>query len=462
MLKVFRFLAPFAFLAWVGGNIGSAGAAAVGRHDAKIVAVNQIVTAPAAGVQSTVTVDVGMSSQLRGAMALNRGSIRISDSGAVQFNALPAINFGAQTKSVCSPYYYGSTSGIDGLGNGSGAGCQTVGLTEADITAAADSNISANVAGVIASMSALVKDNGAVSGIYTFAQDLGTSALSGQRRLVWSLIIDPSGKAMYGQSKIVSTTQFYLYVAYTPLAVASGLPQSWQYNSPGTMAWMLVDSNMKALQTGSSIDTGGAFDEADGQIGSEVTLACLIDHTTTGCTSQFPDVVTLLGQSGASGAFVDYLHAVAPVYDNVETPPGSGTYNSVAELVLQVPDREVATQFDPTCLIKTYTYTTAGTYQFNLNHSMTRYFVNAGQTAYSAIAQMATTVKSPVQSYSMSLAVDEDTLTSLPSLYIDPFMQEGPLISIGDLPAGSSFADIDYLAAPACTPAVPTAPPAGP
>jgi hypothetical protein len=80
------------------------------------------------------------------------------------------------------------------------------------------------------------------------------------------------------------------------------------------------------------------------------------------------------------------------------------------------------------------------------------------------VAQMATTVISPVQAYSMSLGVSEADLPALPDLYIDPFLQEGPLVSVGLLPAGSSLASVDYLPPPPCTPVVPPVPtgPAGP
>jgi hypothetical protein len=84
--------------------------------------------------------------------------------------------------------------------------------------------------------------------------------------------------------------------------------------------------------------------------------------------------------------------------------------------------------------VKTYTYSNSGTYQFNLNHAMTRYYVDPALPNFTAVAQMSNIVVSPIQSYAMSLQVGDADLPALPDLYIDPFLQEGPLVSVGLLP----------------------------
>jgi len=435
-----------------------AGAAVRTRRETAMVSVSQTVSPPSVGLTSKVSVNVGVSTQTRGAMTMAQGSVRVSDQGTTNFSGLPAVDYSQMTKTVCNGYYGGRYLDPD---QSDGSGCQTTGLAESDITAAFDNALGSNISSIVSQLSSLVKANGASAGVFTYEQELGSTTLGGRQRLVWSAILDPSGKIMYGKSKIVSTNQFYLYISYTPLAVATGLPQSWQYPNAGTLAWTLVDAKMQALQPTTVIDTGGYFDEAQDQVGSDDIVKCIVDHSNAGCGTQYPDVVTLLSQNGAASAYLDVVHAVAPKYINFESPAGSGQYTSVASLTLQVPSREVATSFDPTCLIKSYTYSNSGSFQFNLNHSMTRYFVNKGQSSFSAVAQMATTVISPSQSYSTSLPVDDSSLSSLPNLYIDPFGQDGPLVNIGLLPSGSNFATVDYLPPPACTPVVPP-PPSGP
>lgn len=440
--------------------VADANATVTTRVESKMVSVSQTVTGPMAGVKSKTDINVGVTSQVRGAMAMAKGSVRVSDQAAVTFAGMPANDYSKLTKTVCSPVYYRLKNDyLDSDESGAGGGgCQEVAYGEGDVTAAFDQAIDMRAPQLVTQLGALMKLHGAAGGVYTYEQELSSTALGGRRRLVWSAIIDPSGKLMYGKSKIVSSTQFYIYITYTPLAVSPKLPQSWQYPNPGTLGWVLVNSKMQALEPGTMIDTGGFFDEPAEQTGADNVVKCVVDHSNAGCGTQYPDVVTLLAQSGAAGAFVDYLHAVEPRYLTIESPAGSGDYTAVAELTLQVPSRSVTTQFDPTCLIKTYTYSTSGTYQFNLNHSLTRYFVEKGKAEYKSVAEISSKVVSPSQSYSASMGVSDSTLGALPGLYIDPFGEEGPLVDIGLLPPGSGFASVDYLPPPACTPVLPPVP----
>lgn len=435
----------------------NASATVITRRESKLVAVSQTVAGPAAGAKSKTDITVGVTTQVRGAMAMAKGSVRVSDQGAGTFVGMPANDYSKLTKTVCTPVYYKLQNDyLDS--DGSGGGCQEVSFGEGDVTAAFDQAIDTRAPQLMAQLGALIKVHGAASGVYTFEQELSSAALGGRRRLVWTAIMDPSGKLMFGKSKIVSATQFYIYITYTPLTVSPKLPQSWQYPNPGTLGWVLVNSKMQALEPGTLIDTGGFFDEPAEQTGVGNVVKCLIDHSNAGCGAQYPDVVTLLAQSGAAGAYIDFLHAVEPRYLTIESPAGSGDYTAVAELTLNVPSRSVTTQFDPTCLIKSYTYATSGTYQFNLNHSMTRFFVEKGKVEYKSVAEISSKVVSPAQSYSAAMGVSEDSLGALPGLYIDPFGEEGPLVDIGLLPPGSGFASIDYLPPPVCTPVVPPVP----
>lgn len=436
-----------------------AGAAVTTRRESRVVSVSQSVTGPAVGSKSKVEINVGSASPTRGALALAKGSVRVSDQTPGSFIGMPATDYSMLTKTVCTPVYYRQRHEyLDVDDSGGGGGCQEVSFAEGDITAAFDQVIDLNAAQLVTQLAALIKTHGAAAGVYTYEQELSSTALGGRRRLVWSAIVDPSGKVLYGQSKVVSTTQYYLYMTYTPLAVSPKLPQSWQYPNAGTLAWVLVNSKMQALEAGTILNTGGFFDEPPDQTGTENIVKCLVDHSKAGCSAQYPDAVSLLAQSGAAGAFIDYMHAVEPRYIAVETPGGTGETIAVAELTLQVPTRSVTTTFDSTCLVKSYTYATTGTYQFNLNHSLTRYFVEKAKGDYKAVAEVSSKVLSPVQSYGASMGVAEGTLGSLPSLYIDPFGEEGPLVNIGLLPPGSSLAPVDYFPPPACTPVVPTTP----
>jgi len=431
-------------------------------RNTRMVVVSQVITSPTVGMTSTLTVDIGTGTYSNGSLSMAKGARRLDDAAA-SFPRMQVIDYNNQTKSVCTgpsrPFW---KPGMDDSDYGTPGGCQTVGLTDGDVTAMVDGAVVPLAPSIVTQLTSIIGANDAASGVFTFEQELGSTALSGRRRLVWSLFIDPTGRAIYGKSKIITTSKYYLYVSYTPKAVAEGLPQSWEYQSPGVLSWTIVDSKMKALQAATTLDTGGYFDEPDGQTGDEAKLACLMDSAAAGCSSPYPDVASLLAQSGADGAFVDYLHLVAPVYQTIESPAGSGDYVSIAQFILQAPVRSLTTAFDPTCLIKTYTYANSGQYQFNLNHAMTRYYIDKGKREYTAAGQMAKTVQSPWQSYSNSMVVDAATLPALPDLYIDPFGQEGPLVSVGYLPAGSAVGAVDYVAPPVCVPVIPPTPPVGP
>lgn len=435
------------------------------RTNTRMVAVSQVVSG--AGPSSSMTIDAGAGAYVRGSLTLAKGARRLDDS-IPGFPKLPVINFASQQKAVCStadrPYWKPGVEDVYVPEEGGGTECHYEGLADGDVVAMLDSAIATTAPGIVAQLTELIQSTDSSTGVFTFEQDLGTTALSGRKRLVWSLFIDPAGRSIYGKAKILTASKYYLYVSYTPKVVTTGLPAAWAYPSAGMLTWTIVDSKMKALQDPVSVNTNGFFDEPDGQPGDESKLSCLMKRA--GCSSSFPDVLSLLAESGADGAFVDYLHLVAPVYRTVESPAGSGEFISIAEFILQAPTRTVSTSFDPTCLIPSYTYSTSGQYQFNLNHSMTRYYMDKGKVEYAATAQMAKVVQSPWQTYGNSVSVGAGMLGSLPNYYIDPFGQEGPLVSVGYLPAGSSVGGVNYLAPPACTPVVPTpvppVPPASP
>lgn len=446
---------------------GSADASVRSRTQAKVVHVAQTVTLGPSGLVSQVVADVGPAVYVRGAAALGKGASRISEMRPLTIATLTGTDTGG-TKTICNPrnnsasYKFTDDPGYEPEYSG---GCVEYPVDEADIKQALDTQVSTLAPSIAFGLASMVKEYGASTGIYTYEQEISGTDLSGKRRLVWSMIVDAGGRPMYGQAKVLRAAEYYLYVTYTPKKVADGLPQAWAYESAGRLAWTLVDKNMKAQTEIKAVDTGGFFDEPDDTIGSDDAVKCLIDHSQGGCSSGFPDVRTLLAETGASGAFVDYLHAVMPKYDNFENPAGSGNFTSIARLVMNVPSRVVTTTLDITCKIPTYTYSNSGQYQFQLSHSLTRYYVDQSKNGFSAMANMEQIVSSPWQSFSLSLGVGSELLPQLPALFIEPFGQEGPLVDVGWLPAGSVMGMVSYLPPPVCvppTPAGPPVPPAGP
>lgn len=160
---------------------------------------------------------------------------------------------------------------------------------------------------------AYLKKNGIPSAIVTYNQDFMMSTTLGSKKMAisWTATVDPDGRAVYGNPKIVDPSPTYVMAIYYPLKAASGLPASWGqqlFVHAGKLRYALLNRRFEELTGWYEIQTGGAFD-ADSS--SSESVSCLMDLRYPGCSGPI-DIRTILDQFGASAAFVDYVRQAEP------------------------------------------------------------------------------------------------------------------------------------------------------
>jgi hypothetical protein len=247
--------------------------------------------------------------------------------------------------------------------------------------------------------------------------------------LTFAAYVDQSGKTMYGTPSLVNGNPTLLSVTYIPLAVSSGLPQAWQYPGAGTLSYQVVDAQGNAVGSAVSIDTKGAYDPPQGDGPQDAGMACLANSTGAGCTQGYPDVMQLLGSTGASIAAVNYVQPIAPAYTVVGTTTAGGTTaaDQVAQFVASVTLRNISY---PTC--GNATYQNQGTYQLVLEEDANRYMVNP-DGSYNFVNTASNQTTTAATGYNWSYPVAPAQFSSLTSQIIDP-LEGQSLYALSDLP----------------------------
>ena len=406
-------------------ELPAANATTIAKPRGTTVVVTQTVAGPSLGSTSKIVVEVGRFEVIKGNIAQSKGTVRPGD--ITPFKGLDVTDYGGS-------------------------------LTTGQIQSIAAGVVSSARSSILAQLGSLVKDKGATTGIFIYEQDIVAVSVTGRARLVWQVIVDSSGRTFEDEVKVVKANSTYLYVSYTPKRLWNGLPQAWGYPDGGRLTWMLVDSKLNPISAPVSVQTGGYFDEPSGSHGGETQVRCLISKASSGCGSPYPDVLQLISDNSADGAYVDFLHPISPFYDDVEAPAGSGQFVSYPRLVLNVVLRQVSHTLDVFCKNPQHYYQNAGQFQMQLKKAMTRYFVNKATSGFSPVAQLSTVDTSPVASYDYTVQVSDESLPLLDQLFIDPFLGDTALISTGYLTSQSTLAPYVNLPYPAC---VPPPPPTG-
>ena len=247
--------------------------------------------------------------------------------------------------------------------------------------------------------------------------------------LTFAAYVDQSGKTMYGTPSLVNGSPTLLSVTYIPLAVSTGLPQTWQYPGAGTLSYQVVDGQGNAVGSAVTIDTKGAYDPPQGDGPQDAGMACLANSTGAGCPQGYPDVMQILGSTGASIAAVNYVAPIAPAYTTVGTTTAGGTAaaDQVAQFVGSVTQRTIAY---PTC--GNASYQNQGTYQLVLEEDANRYMVNP-DGSYNFVNTASAQTRTASTGYNWQYPVTPAQYSSLTGQIIDPLAGQS-LYALSDLP----------------------------
>ncbi|MCP1121010.1 hypothetical protein [Robbsia andropogonis] len=357
-------------------------------------------------------------------------------SGVASPSSTMKVNYGPTHSSVSSGFdISGETNSIVALSNSAPAmAVSTYGnlsLTSAQIISTSMAYIQQQLASYIPKLSAYASTLDVSRVYYTLDQEVLPTGATSSVRLVWSMMVDANGHATYAQPTIYNASPGFVYVSYTPLAVASGLPQNWQYTSAGVMTYQLFSTTGAALSAVASVDTKGAYDAPQASttaVDNDAGLKCLIDNTIGGCSTSYPSAKGLIGSLSASFAIVDYLRMVQPVYNEVESPAGSGNYAQIPAVSIGVTLRS---WFYQTCTSKSYR--NIGYYGYTLLTQVDRYLVQ-GDGSYALQYSYQGSNASPYENYDYTRGLTDAEFTALSAYMIDPSNPSSTLLATSAVP----------------------------
>ncbi len=378
------------------------------RPNLKTLVVTQTVTGPESGAVSSIEARQGSYVFSGTASAVSRG-----------FEPVP----NAASIASIGVFDYGS------------------GRTRSQLLAEARVRVLAQVPALVQALRTYAASTGAATAAFNLDQRVRIAGSARPSHLVWTMVIDAGGRAFYGNPRLHDEHPLLLYALYTPKSVAQGLPASWAYPDAGALKYQLVDQRMEPQTAFTVVDTGGAFDEpgdlSGGPVDPDALLKCLVDRASSpGCPAGYPDVRGLIDQSGASGAMLDYVRTLKPLYDSVETPPGSGEFEHSARVSLQIDSRKV--ELSGCGNIR---YTNQGAYGFALQEATDRFYVSAEGT-YAQVNRFTQTRLSPTQSYSKQTSVPRSAYATLAQYIISPAEQDSSLLAVSEVPNLVSLAPL--------------------
>lgn len=360
------------------------GPAAAVERTPKILVLSQSVAWSGGTLTAQMTGRYGVPSHGADGLGLDRLGRRIANPSAV--GSLPVRDFGA-------------------------------GLTQSALLAAARDHIQTFAPALFSSMRSWMRSNGVAAGFFNFQQQVAVSGSPRPMYLVWSAHVGMDGKALYGDPRLVPEEPVLVHAAYVSKAVMDGLPQDWAYPDAGRLSWRLVNFNFEPKTGWTVIDTGGAFDEPQGEAADpELGVKCLADRTSNpACPTGYPDLKELIDQNAAVAGILDYTRMVQPVYDE---DPATG--DLIARAALSVDRRAVSYS---TCTAENFA--NDGRVGYTLQTLADRYYVSPEGMA-TLMNQFQALSISPTQSYSHSMPLSGDGAPDLGALFIEPF--SSPLV----------------------------------
>lgn len=392
------------------GELRESRAAALTRTDpARTLVIHQTVRGPRDGVSSHISARLN---------AVNTPGARTRTAGN-----LDSIDVVPSTATL-HPRDYGSA------------------MTQRALLESARQHIALQRPALVITLTALMRDRGVQSAVFSYDQEVIVAGTSQPKRLVWRMLIDQSSRALFGDPQLHDQRPLLVHVTYTPRAVTTGLPQSWAYPDAGQLTWQLVDSRMQPQSARTVIDTRGAYDALPSTPGTAIDpqamLRCLVDaRSNVACPGDVIDVRRLIDDTAATGAIVDYVSKVAPLYDSIETPAGSGRFEQVARQTLRIDDRSV----NRSECGGDATYRNVGIYGFMLRSRVERYVVDR-TGRFNLINSVASSRVSPITSFDVSRRVSAGQIATLGQWIIDPTNAGGSMLAAASLPNLSALAPI--------------------
>jgi len=317
--------------------------------------------------------------------------------------------------------------------------------TLANLLASAKTYSQTIAASVTSTLQKAMKSSNSSSAIFQFDQEV---QVQGQPtvpppHLVWTLFTDSAGRVLYGDPIVIPGTPTYIYAIYTPKSVASGLPSGWAYPDAGTLKYQVLKTkDNSVVQNWVTLDVNGVYDDPVQTVNSGVSvdpdkgLKCLINATTSGCTTGYADLNTLMGQTGVIAAVVDYTRQVQPTTqvnsDGTVSPKASLSYDQ-------------RNWSWTTC-----TYQNIGSLGMELNAQTDRYLVlPSGQ--YSLMGTSSLKSQAPTQSFNISSGVSSSYVSALSAYVFDPVTTGNPLTQAGAMPGIVNLAGITETGNPSST-----------
>lgn len=268
-------------------------------------------------------------------------------------------------------------------------------------------------------------------------------------KLVWQLIISPTGQALYGNPKVVGTEDRTAYVSYISNGVDVRLNQAWKDAEGGLMRW--IEKKIDGTDDSDlfSVQTGGAYDETP-DAGSENSLDndglyCLANHdwpkrtpgATKVCNRNFPDAVSIMNKAGAKGIVIDYVRKTQP-QNKLQTRDGeaedvanflvlrydqriqtTNTHMNMTCVTTMTKDGPVKTCSPPVFGCRDRTYSNAGSRQLRLNQITDRYVYSSGDILPVLVNRAERQMDSPVETFSDMMFVP--VTTEMDNYLFNPF-----------------------------------------
>ncbi len=390
-----------------------------------VLVITQTVTGPTEGVVSSVSARQGTPQNAKSAMTLDVGGRKLSSTSGIPEMAV--VNYGtAMTRSQLTQ---AAKNHIVGLAYPSAPGAED-----------------ALVAGLKTYMQAM----SASAVAFTFNQKVKIAGDAAPKYLIWSLLLQRGQDPAFPNPQVIDQVPTILQVTYTPRNVAAGLPSSWAYPNAGTLQWRKLDSAYSPITGWSIVDVAGAYDQPQDLSGAAVDkdwgLKCLVNRASSATCPTGINVIDLMDQVGAGYAMLDYGRTLQPVYDSVETPPGSGQYQQVAHVSLSVDTRELNTAG-----CASGTFTNKGTYGFQLRSQVDRYAV-LGDGSYRQLNSFAGNNLSPTAPFDVTKSgLTNATIANLNDKIIDISTPSNPLLLASSIPNLLNLAPITVVSTAAPT-----------
>lgn len=212
--------------------------------------------------------------------------------------------------------------------------------------------------------------NGVSTGFFNYTTEALLMTPTGAKKMsvAFNAVVEASGKAIYGNPKVVESDPTILDIQYTPAMVSEDIPAEWNFSEAGTIRYRVLNKAMSPITGWSVVPANGVFDKkltldpATGEMVEPDTdmEACFIDSRTPGCPLSNLDVRSVLEQTAATRAFASYINALEPVYKDT----GDGV-TFIPELSGRVTKRTLSCN----------SYINEGDYGALLEYSAARYLV---------------------------------------------------------------------------------------